>query len=210
MIHLRGQLVLGSILSVWLLAACKDGGTCGKVSPCGGDVTGTWSFSGACMDNAIVNMQLSQTTCTGLTANFSSLKVSGTAVFNADLTFSIEGSESFFVEETLPLACEPAGGPTTCAELQQSAADDPTVQSITCTGDAVCNCRVSVSRTGMMSVGSYSTAGTQLSSDDGGGATVIEYCVQGKQLHLIGLATTMPMGAMGTATIASDTVLTRR
>ena len=69
MIDLRGRLALTSAFSALLLATCGDGGTCGKVLPCGGDVTGSWAFTSACVDNAVLNMQLAQGTCTGAMAH---------------------------------------------------------------------------------------------------------------------------------------------
>ena len=115
-------------------------------------------------------------------------------------------------QETLPLTCfATAGGPTTCAELEQLVSQDTTVESLSCSGSDVCHCQLSVSRAGITTAGTYMTSGTTLSTTEStGSSSGLEYCVKGNQLHLIGLATTMSMGVMGDATVASDTVLQRQ
>ena len=76
-----------------LLAGCGGssdgggGGSCGKVSPCGGSLVGTWTITASCesVSNFTVGAE-----CPGATIDESQITTSGTLVFNADMTFTSE------------------------------------------------------------------------------------------------------------------------
>ena len=158
MVRVGGWVVRCSLVTAlvtpFLLAGCGDGGTCGKVLPCGGDLTGSWRFVSSCANDKAVNMQLDQWICSDAMLHYESIKVVGTAVYNADLSSSIEGTRSFTVRETTPLGCFTGpNDPTTCAELEEQTAAAMGVLSVSCAGSDVCTCRVDVSYTVRVSPG---------------------------------------------------------
>jgi hypothetical protein len=204
-----GCSLVTALVTPLLLAGCGDEATCGEVQPCGGDLTGSWRFVSACANDQAVNLQLARSICSDATLHYESIKVEGASVYNADLSFSIEGTRSFSLRETVPLGCLTGpNDPTTCAELEQQTAQSMGVLSASCTGSDVCACRVEVSYTASIT-GTYMTSGTTLIDTTGGAAFPLEYCVRDNRLHFLELSTTVSMGPVGTATIVTDTVLER-
>jgi len=204
------------------LAACSSssGGSCGKVGPCGGDVVGDWTVSGACVNNATLTMQIIPN-CPMAMATGSNIKVTGHATFNADLTYNLTETITASGSGTVPPSCLQviSGVTLTCAELdlliQQLVASDPTMlQSAHCTGNATCTCSFTTAPQTTTGAGNYYNVGAEGStlemilSDTGGVATalVTDYCVQKNEMHWVQVNTTMPLGAMGQANIDSDTV----
>jgi hypothetical protein len=199
--------VVGVLAISLSIVGCGGGGAaaphCAQVEPCGGDVVGTWKFAGACINNAAVSAELAAV-CPGASINVSSLSVSGSITFNSDLTYS--GSSVTMAEtatESIPLSCT---GQASCAALSMSSNG----MTATCSGTSVCTCRVTASASGtaaggLGSAGTYSTYGTTLTLQSSS-TTTGSYCVQGTELHLVSVDSTMNMGPMGMATITSDLV----
>jgi hypothetical protein len=201
------------------LSSCGSGGggTCGTVQPCGGDATGTWKISTACISGDSVSTELSQLTqvCPSATATLSDLTVTGTITFNADATYAEMLTESGTVHATVPASCLAQGGlPLTCAQLPALIAlasgmsGGPTVS---CTGSSTCSCTARIPVMTTSTSGTWSRAGTSITlmaadgTEDGG-----PYCVQGDQIHLISVDMTMSTGPMGTAKIVADLVGTKQ
>jgi hypothetical protein len=133
--------------------------------------------------------------------------VSGSITFNSDLTYS---GSSVSVHETgtesIPLSCT---GQASCAALSMSSNGI----TATCSGTSVCTCRVTSTASGtavgaLGGAGTYSIYGTSLTlqSSTTSSSTTGSYCVQGTELHLVSVDTTMNMGPMGMASITSDVV----
>jgi len=203
-----------------LLSACSSSsGSCGKVQPCGGDIVGDYTITGTCVNNGTIAMQIAQYLpgCPQLTANVSSLHVSGTQSFNADLTYSADEMVTASGQAMVPPSCLMSGGITlTCPELdlllQQLISTNPgQLQSAHCTGGTTCLCGFVLAPMHLLQTGTYTTSGTNLTlmASDGTYAAD-QYCVQKNELHLITVNTTMPIGAMGQVNIDSDTVETRK
>jgi hypothetical protein len=181
--------------------------SCGQVQPCGGSVVGNWKMLGGCLNGAAVQESVDTSACPAATISVSNLQVTGTLSLNADETYSA-GSviETFTMVETLPTSC--IGG-MTCADLDAALkADTPpaNVESVSCSGSSTCTCRFNFRISAMGESGTYTAAGTTLTTTDAAGsASTTEYCVQNNMLHLVELSTTM-MTPMGMARIDSDLV----
>lgn len=193
-----------------VLSACGDGGSCGKVQPCGGDVVGNYNFTAACYNSAALGMEAIEG-CPEATVTINSLGVSGTANFGADMTYSVSQTITASASQTLPAPCLTMGGLTlTCQQLDQLAQqlllENPSIQSIRCSGSSSCTCTFTLAPMTTNASGTYTTSGTMLTlTSSTGGISGGPYCVQGDELHLISVDMTMPMG-----TIQADQVLTRR
>jgi hypothetical protein len=213
MTHARTMvaMVVFSAALMPMLSACGGGGgSCGKVTPCGGDVVGNWTVSGACLDSATLNMELGMS-CPGAAISISRVNVSGSARFNVDLTYTVTTAASFTAQETIPASCLSSGGLTlTCAQLDQQlqqdiAADPSTFQSAHCSGSSSCTCTFTVAGEAQTETGTYTTSGTTFTTTASDGSISSNgYCVQGNELHIVQFDMTMPMGK-----IQADTVLTK-
>jgi hypothetical protein len=200
-------------LTVWLVAAgalaapaCGSSATknCGQVQPCGGDVVGAWTLTWACPSAAAYTAQAAQS-CPDSSVSSISQDVSGSLIFNADLTFRLENvSNTLATNNSFPRSCQAI---TACADLDRHQAN--TLQSIdtTCTGATTCTCESTVTTFGRTATGTYSTAGSALTLILDGVTTTLGYCVEGSRLHQITLVTGAP--AAGGTTILNATVADR-
>jgi hypothetical protein len=204
-------MLVSSLALATIAASCGSGsGSCGKVQPCGGDVVGSYSISAACYDNAALNLQIAD--CPGATVKISSINVSGSASFTADLTYSVSETVTASASETIPASCLTTNGITlTCAQLDQAVQQllidqSGMFQSIHCAGSGSCTCNFTLAPQVTSESGTYTTSGTTITTtDSAGGISSSEYCVQGNELHLVQVDMTMPMG-----TIQADLVLTKQ
>jgi hypothetical protein len=200
-------------------------GDCGHVEPCGGDVRGTWKLATACFNLPDAGQTFTSTIngqpCPGVTASSVDYSVQGSLTFDSNATY--EETVSLLaatVTLSVPVSCFPG---TTCAELSTQLAPDAgtggSSTSVSCAGTSTCICTFNATTIGdggtlstsFSGTGTYSTAGNTLTltttTDAGGIAQNSDsYCVAGRELHLIGLTTTMNMGAMGSMSIQSDLV----
>jgi hypothetical protein len=182
--------VVGWALATGVLAAPACGSSapdsCGRVSPCGGDVVGSWTLGRACPSAAAYTAQAAES-CPGSFVSSISQDVSGSITFNADLSFRLENvSNTLATSNSFPVDCQAL---TTCGDLDRHEAN--TLQSIdtTCTGTATCDCESTVTTFGRTATGTYSTAGSALTLILDGVTTTMGYCVEGNRLHQITLVT---------------------
>jgi hypothetical protein len=203
------------------------GGDCGSVQPCGGDVVGTWDIVSGCVPladgGAIGTVTINGQACSGVAAVSESINVQGTLTFDSNSGFT-ETVTQFGATVTLsiPGSCFPG---TTCDQLGAVLAQDAgaSLTSVTCTGTTTCLCTSIDNAIGsggaistpLSETGTYSISGSSLTFTtalDGGGIgqSSGDYCVVGNELHSIGVATSMNMGAMGTVVIESDIVARKR
>lgn len=213
--HMVKVVVLASVLTPVVSACGSSSGSCGKVSPCGGDVVGTYNISAGCINTAAINMMNVVSGCSGATVNTSGVKVTGTGSFNADLTYSVMETLSASISETLPASCltMTSNGVTvtlTCAQvdqvIQQLVQMDPTTfQSAHCAGTGSCTCSFTLAPQTTSETGTYVTSGTNITmTSSTGTVTTDPYCVQGKDLHVMSVDMTMPMGP-----VQADIVFTK-
>jgi hypothetical protein len=205
------MVVLSAALGLTMLSCGGSSGSCGKVSPCGGDVVGNYNVSAACFDNAALSMNLIAD-CPGASVKILGLNVSGSASFNADMTYSVTETVSITASETIPTSCLTTSGITvTCAQLDQAiqmlVAQSPgTYQSAHCSGASACTCTFTLAPQTMSEAGTYTTSGTTLTTTDStGSSSSSEYCAQGNELHMLQVDMTMAMGK-----VQADLVLTKK
>jgi hypothetical protein len=209
--------VLLALAAAPILSTCGDkaAGSCGKVAPCGGDVVGSWTISGACANAMSLAMQVVPN-CPTATATASSIHATGSATFNMDLTYTLSETLTVSASGTVPAECLVYAGLTlTCAQfdelIQAYIASDPSmVQSAHCAGGMTCSCSFVLAPQTRTETGTYYTSGTALTTLTNTTGSVTDYCVQKNELHMVSVNTTMPMGPMGQVNIDADTVFTKQ
>lgn len=173
------------------VAACggnssDNGGNCGNVSPCGGNVAGTWKITNVCASGTLSNSLGS--TCPGASEQVSSINASGTATFNTDGTYSTSTTASASVTLTIPNSCLSQGGITiSCGTIGSTLANPDAGTSGSCTTNGSnCDCTVASSPMSSSSAGMYTTSGTTITTTPTGStASSNGYCVQGNTLYLL-------------------------
>jgi len=179
------------------LASCggsSSGGSCGSVTPCGGDVVGTWTIQSSCLENVA-----QQGGCPGSTVDQSTLNVTGSYAYRADLTYTLTGVLNGSATTTLPTSCLTLQGQIlTCAQVQDlvTSAADPGI-SITCTGTSTCTCVETLSNISISDAGTYAitTGGLlTLTSSDGSDPEMDDYCINGNTLTMSPHADATMMG----------------
>jgi hypothetical protein len=167
-----------------VLSGCGDsgGGTCGNTPACGGDVVGTWTITSSCLSPGSPTSAV----CQG-TSDIANLKITGAITYNADLTYTTNSLLSGSETVSLPLSClTSSNASATCDQLGQLFKDDPSNQSVTCSGTTICTCKIVVSNQTSMTMGTYSTtaAGVETDTPTVGQPSQSDYCVKGKTLTL--------------------------
>jgi len=182
---------IGRLISVMaaLLAGCggssgDGGGSCGKVSPCGGSLVGTWTITSSCES---VSNFTDGTECPGATIDESQLVTSGTLVFNADMTFTVSGTIDGTRRFKVALAC--VAGVGSCDDFASLISPGPPEATTSCaTAGSACNCTmVYVAPMASAQAGTYSTAGNVLTlnlNSPGADAIALGYCVEGSTFHM--------------------------
>jgi hypothetical protein len=205
------SMVYAAVMIVLVLPACGgssggSAGSCLQVEPCGGNLVGSWSLSNACINSAAISMQFAGV-CPTAAVTAAHVTASGSLMFNADMTYSTMLNEGGTFSVSVPASCINGGSCT----LLGAALQDPSFQSVTCTGSTTCVCNVVLAPMITNETGTYTTSGTaamlttSTGTTDGG-----DYCVQGNELHLVTVDRTMNMGPMGQATINEDIVAIKK
>jgi hypothetical protein len=165
------------------------GASCSSVTPCGGDVVGTWTVTSSCLnvsgqlDMSPLGLGCASAAVTG------SLKVTGTWTARSDGTYSdnttTTGDEVF----SLPASCLNISGTTITCEGLASVFPILGYDSVSCTSatSGGCTCPATVKQTGWAGVvtfdastsGKYATAGNVVTLD---GEAKYSYCVSGSQM----------------------------
>src|SRR5262245_50667459 len=212
----KRMVVVGcSVALAAMLSACGDeAGNCGKVQPCGGNVVGNYNVIAACTTDPTGGMDFG-INCPEAVVVTPAISITGSASFNADLSYTLTRTVSATAPVTFPPSClaQLTGGITlTCEQINQAvplliASMPGVIQAATCSGSgATCTCTVTLVPQTTSESGEYNTSGTTLTTIVDSTGTVYggQYCVQGNALHYIQVDAAMPM------TIIADTVLTRR
>ncbi len=164
-----------------------------SVTPCGGDVTGTWTVTSACLSlSGPLDMQtLFALSCpTGQVTG--SLQVTGTWTAKADGTF-VDGTTTTGTEQlSLPSECKILSkSPVTCDRIG-SVMSGGYYDTATCVdaADGGCTCSGTIKQTGSMGFvssdpqtsGNYTTASNTITNTQD--STQLSYCVSGNKLTL--------------------------
>jgi hypothetical protein len=176
-------------------------GTCGTVEPCGGNLTGTWTFTAECI-NSVALQPEAQQICATASIGSVTANATGTVSFNSDLTYSFSENSTGLISWSIPSSCT---GGMTCAAYGAYVQAGINTGTFICTGTTTCSC-TQTAVANVVDSGTYSLSGNNivLTSASGGTTMTGAYCVQGGTLHLVTVDTTMNMGPMGQATIDKD------
>jgi hypothetical protein len=170
--------LLGSFVAALGAGGCSSAPSCpATFTPCGGDISGTWTLRTGCGQSALV-MAL----CPGASSDFSP-DVGGTATFDAGGTYSLNLTSDVSGTQTLPASC--LGGTQSCAMLAPSSTPGFT-SDVTCSGDPTqsCTCTGSTHST-LAATGTYTTVGSYVALTGSAGPSGSNpYCVTGNQLEL--------------------------
>jgi hypothetical protein len=112
-------------------------GNCQQLTPCGGDVVGTWAFASGCVDDPLAQ---SKTLCPTLQVNSETASASGTVTFTANLV-TRSYQTNYAMDIVVPTACL---FNQSCAQIQT--AFRPYIPNSTCQAVSTgCGCTGSVS-----------------------------------------------------------------
>ena len=176
--------------------------SCPTVSPCGGNIVGTWKVTQTCItETADLSNECTGGAGTSASANVA-LMFSGTVTYNADGTYTSALTGTDMGQEHYSSGCAPLG--LTCAQIGQEVIDGGSVSCSTDTA-GTCNCDSVVPLTSTNNTpGTYSTSGDTLTTTPGSMPSGASYCVQGSVLYII------PGAGDGGVTFTGDFVLTRQ
>jgi len=170
--------------------------TCENVTPCGGDVLGTWTVASSCLTvSGNVDMSSFGLGCTEATVS-GSLDVTGTFTANGDGSFTDETTTTGVEQLEIPAACLNISGTITTCDRVGPPMVSLGYSDVSCVNnDATdgCTCSATVNQTGGMgavslsaaSSGTYSTADNVLTISDSGTETPYAYCVSDATLTMV-------------------------
>lgn len=197
MIHRSSAVCAVAALALFHLACSGSsaGDSCGKVSPCGGDLVGTWKIVTGCVTGS-PSTTMSNQACPGETVGNASVDTSGTATFTADGKYSVTETISSSVSFTVPSSCLTSGGATlSCSDLNATGSGDdggaPGPTTSCATSGSSCACTLSQPAQTVTEMGTYVTAGSTFTATPSSSSTGSlmagndGYCVQGNTLHFI-------------------------
>jgi hypothetical protein len=164
-----------------ILVGCgSSGGSGGGGAACGGDIMGNWTITSATID---VAMSMFDADCPGATGKGTGIKLTGNAIYNADMTYTENATFDGMVTVDIPTSC--LQGSATCADRAGAIMGD-TFQSATCTSTgSACSCTAVFAPTEVPDTGTYSTTAAGLLSETSAGETTADesdYCVTGTTL----------------------------
>jgi hypothetical protein len=183
-----GALGTGGAAATGGTTGTGGGPACNSVSPCGGNVVGTWKVSSSCLSlTGSMDVLLTSLGCSTVQVN-GSMQTTGTFTANADGSYAdnttTKGSVAFSLApscltiSSVPVECEKAGS------IFQGLGWTTTACTLS---NGQCNCSLSVEQRGGLGFisssatmkGSYTTSGSTLTTDDG---LSYSYCASGEQL----------------------------
>ncbi len=183
---------------------------CQTVTPCGGDVTGTWKIASVCEPPESADLG-DGGACAGLSLQFTILDYEGTVTFSNGSYTSMLTKGTLGESLTEPTSCFgqiPAG--TACSELSTALMQNDAGASGSCSlsgSNCVCSGTTMIgAQTGM---GTYTTSDMSITLTDpssGNGPQTGGYCVQGNTLVLSASAVSSTMSNMA----SGDLVLTKQ
>lgn len=199
--------LMGLALSFATAGCGGDGGTCG-VTPCGGDVVGTWQARSSCVDRATLNMEFLagiMGSCPGASLGNVSLTPTGSIAFTADMVVTSTLSLSSTLDVNFPATCT---NNASCADLTtvlQTLVGSGGITSVNCTGSSGCTCTLGQTTNTVDQTGTWAASGTTLTVTGATtGAEARPYCVQGSSLHLL------EFDSGGMMKVVSDIVLSKQ
>jgi hypothetical protein len=187
--------------------------TCTNVTPCGGDLVGTWNVTSSCLTvSGEVDLSAFGLGCSSAPVA-GSLQVSGTWTANADGTYSDNTTTTGNEQLELPASCREISGTTTTCDRIGGPITSVGYASVTCTDDTAtggCSCQATMDQaagiglapTYVAASGNYTTSGSTLTIT--AGEVEYSYCVSGTTL------TMTPQSVGKTATLTGSVELQRQ
>jgi hypothetical protein len=186
------NLFVSVVVSVAMAASygcgSSDGGNCGKVAPCGGDIVGDWTIVDGCLTFTGAGAAPLGDACPSALLDAAGVTVRGNVSYKTDLSFSGTYTMSGTMALNIPQSCLTIQGITlTCAQIDQSFKDqfaqspDPSIQSVSCSGSSSCRCTFVMTPQTSSGAGTYTTSGTTVTEN---GTSTSGYCVQGSELYI--------------------------
>jgi len=182
--------------------------SCPAISPCGGDLVGTWNAATASSSCVNLSGQLDLTRlgagsvakpCTTANMTGGTVQVTGSITFNSDGTFTDSTVTTLSEQFLLPGGCREIS--STPAVSCESVANNLTPLGYTtgsCTdaSNGDCNCQGTLSAgtqigglgimdTNALDSGNYTPAGNVFTTNGGRGDFTYQYCVSGSTLTLV-------------------------
>ena len=157
----------------------NDGGSaCPSVSPCGGDLVGTWQVTQACLSGT----EDLNSTCPGASATITS-SFTGTVIYNSNNTYTSMVTGGGTTHFHYPGACLPAG--YTCTQFSQLLMSVGSYSSVNCATDAasVCNCDAVTASLPTDESGTYTSSGVTVTTVHSGSTSIGQYCIQGNVMY---------------------------
>ncbi len=164
-----------------LLGCSSSGGgnqsaLCSDVTPCGGNVVGTWTITSSCLSSTYTTAE-----ACGSVPALDTMTVAGSVTLGSDMTYSRTTSLAGTEATTVPASCLTTGGVTlTCAQIQQELAT--LGNTATCTGGSGGGCvrDAPITSSSTTETGTYSTSGDTITlTSSTGSASTSPYCVSG-------------------------------
>lgn len=179
----------GAVSFSWLaLVGCGGGdgngaAACG-VTPCGGDIAGSWNAADICVDKALIAGGFMVDGCPQASVGAIDFTPTGNFMFNTDGTYKLGLTLNGTIALNYPVSCLEGA---TCVELDAAvrlamALDpNPAIQSVSCAGSSTCVCTFVAAPETLAEAGTYTTSGNNLVTTPTGSGTpeTVEYCVQG-------------------------------
>lgn len=184
---------------------------CDNVTPCGGDIVGTWVAAGSCLPvSGMADMTGFGLGCTTAPVT-GMLAVSGTWTANPDGTFMDQTTTSGDSQIELPPACLNVSGTTTTCDRLGGALQALGYSLVTCidaTSGGGCTCTATADQTGGLAMvafgppqsGTYMTANNVMTTS-ANSTTEYAYCVTGNTMVVT------PQTTGKTGTLAGTIVL---
>jgi len=176
------------------------GSSCTAMTPCGGDLVGTWTATTSCMTlSGLLDTTKLGTDCKTAPITGGTAQVTGSITFNADNTFTDNTTTSITEHWTLLKACLSISGTVTdCTGMSSPVASIFGYTTNTCLSNASggCDCTSvlqGTTQTGGLGVvdlnalanGNYSISGNVVTTTDGRFNFPYQYCVSGNTLTLV-------------------------
>jgi hypothetical protein len=181
-------------------SAGTGGSTCTALTPCGGDLVGTWTATTSCMTlSGLLDTTKLGTDCKTAPITGGTAQVTGSITFKSDNTFTDNTTTSITDHWTLLKACLSISGTVTdCTGMSDPVASIFGYTTNTCTPNASggCDCTSILQGTtqkgglgivdlNALADGNYSISGNVVTTTDGRFNFPYQYCVSGNTLTLV-------------------------
>lgn len=178
---MNARLLAPVIMAAIVGCGGDDGGNCGKIAPCGGDLVGTWRFADVCH-----GASFGFSGCAAATLDLSARTTTGVMTFHPDMTYDVDATVGGTDKVTFPSECWGGPGLADCGLLEAELSLDAGLEtSVRCSGSGGgCVCWLTSRPAKSYEAGEYALESNVVTYRFGSMTATHEYCVQGNELHL--------------------------